>query len=165
VDAGGAATTVPLALADLVVDEHQLLEAAAHGLDAVVLSAGASGDVELQVRVGAARLLGLDSLVRVGDEEELRRALWAGATLIGLSARASTRDDSGVLVALELAARVPPLVTAVAMAGTGLDPADVGRLAATRCDAVWARAGGARDAAGAWAALVDAARGPATRRP
>jgi indole-3-glycerol phosphate synthase len=160
VDAVRAATALPLLLDDLVVDEHQLLEAAVHGLDGVTLSVAAGSGVELQVRLTRARLLGLDALVRVTTTDEVRTALRAGATLLGLSAGAAPRPGSGVDAALELAPAVPALVTAVALAATALEPADLRRLAATRCGAVRVDAAAlGPDPAAALAALALAARG------
>jgi indole-3-glycerol phosphate synthase len=138
IDAARAVSTLPLLLSDLVVDDYQLLEAVAHGLDGVTLSATASDDVELQVRIGRARLLGLDPLVRVCDAEEMRRAWRAGATLLGLASQPLPRADAGVEAALARAGDVPPLATAVALAGAGLTADELRRLAATRCDALLA---------------------------
>jgi indole-3-glycerol phosphate synthase len=159
IDGTRAAVGLPLLLADLVVDEHQLLEAAVHGLDGVTLGAAACSEVELQVLVGQARLLGLDPLVRVAGEDELRRALRAGATLVGLARGPLPATDAGVLAALEQAAAVPPLVTAVALAGAELEPGDLHRLAATRCDAALADVPPGADPESVLAARLAAAGG------
>jgi indole-3-glycerol phosphate synthase len=155
-----AATSLPLLLADLVVDGYQLLEAAVRGADGALLAAALCSDVQLQVLVGQARLLGLDPLVVVRDEDELERAVTAGATLVaaddGAAAGAPAEDEA----LLALLAAVPPLVAAVAWRET-CAPARIARLWSGRCDAV--RVGGApagsTDPVAALAELVRAARG------
>jgi indole-3-glycerol phosphate synthase len=154
------ACALPILLDEVVVDEYQLLDAAVRGADGVRLVAGLATDVHLQVLASGARLLGLDPLVEVHDADELRRALQAGATLLGLGSREPDAAEPGLATALALLPRVPELVTAVAW-GAGRGAGDLAGLRATRCDAVLAGeellAG--PGAAAALAALATAARG------
>ncbi|HUK63587.1 MAG TPA: indole-3-glycerol phosphate synthase TrpC [Dongiaceae bacterium] len=130
-----AVTRLPLLLKDFVVDGYQLLDAAVRGADAVLLIAALLGEVRLQRLVGEAKMLGLDPLVEVHDAEELRIALRAGATLVGINNRDLRTLAVDPTVAPALVRQVPPLVTAVAESGIST-PADLARLRATRCDAV-----------------------------
>ena len=57
------------------------------GADAVLLIAAALSDAELLACAARAEQLGLAALVEVHDEEELTRALGAGAGLIGVNQR------------------------------------------------------------------------------
>ena len=134
VDAVRAAVGLPILLKDFVVDEYQLLDAAARGADGVLLLAALVSDVELQVLVSGARLLGLDPLVEVHDATELQRAVKAGATLVGINNRDLRTFAVDPATALGLLPLVPPLVTAVAESGLS-SPADLAALRATRCDA------------------------------
>jgi indole-3-glycerol phosphate synthase len=155
-----AACKLPVLLDDIVVDEYQLLDAAVRGADGVLLIAALCSDVQLQVLASRARLLGLDPLVEVRDADELRRALKAGSTLLGLGSREPDAAARGFASALELIPQVPPLVTAVAWSG-GSQPADLAPLRGTRCDAVLAGEAllASPDPAAALAALAVAARG------
>jgi indole-3-glycerol phosphate synthase len=112
------------------------------------------------VLASSARLLGLDPLVEVHDADELRRALQAGATLLGLGSREPDAAEPGLATALALLPRVPELVTAVAWSA-GLRAGDLAGLRATRCDAVLAgeEPFAGPGAAAALAALHAAARG------
>jgi indole-3-glycerol phosphate synthase len=73
-----AAVGLPLLLKDFVIDGYQVLDAAVRGADGVLLLASLLSDVQLQILITEARLLGLDALVEVHDEDELRPAIRAG---------------------------------------------------------------------------------------
>lgn len=81
------AVRAPLLRKDFIVHEYQLLEARAAGADAILLIVAALDDDELAALARAASDLGLASLVEVHDVEECRRALAAGATIIGVNNR------------------------------------------------------------------------------
>jgi len=125
----------PLLLKDFVLDSYQLLDAADRGADAVLLLVSLLSDVQLQRLIGEARLLGLDSLVEIHDEDELTRAVRAGATVVGINNRDLRTFQVDLDLSLRLLPRVPPLVTAVAESGLSTAD-DLARLRATRCDAV-----------------------------
>lgn len=129
------AVQVPLLLKDFVIDSYQLLDAAARGADGVLLLAALLSEVQTQRLIMEARLLGLDALVEVHDEDELRRAVRAGATLLGINNRDLHTFAVDLGTSLRLLPLVPPLVTAVAESGLST-PEDVARLRDTRCDAV-----------------------------
>jgi indole-3-glycerol phosphate synthase len=135
VDAVRPRTPLPILMKDFVVDPYQLLDAAARGADAVLLIAALLSGTLLQRLVSDARLLGLDALVEVHDEGELRAAIKAGATLVGINNRDLRTFEVDLDTSHRLLPAVPPLVTAVAESGLAR-PEDVARLRSTRCDAV-----------------------------
>lgn len=126
---------LPILLKDFVFDTYQLLDAATRGADGVLLLAILLSDVQLQRLISDARLLGLDSLVEVRDEDELRRAIRAGATLVGINHRDLRTFEVDLELSNRLLPLVPPLVTAVAESGISNGDA-LRRLRETRCDAV-----------------------------
>jgi indole-3-glycerol phosphate synthase len=130
-----AAVGIPLLLKDFVIDSYQILDAAVRGADGVLLLAALLSEVRLQRLISEARLLGLDALVEVHSEDELRGAVMAGATLVGVNNRDLRTFEVDLETSLRLIPRVPPLVTAVAESGLST-PADLARLRAIRCDAV-----------------------------
>ncbi|WP_409483141.1 indole-3-glycerol phosphate synthase TrpC [Arsenicicoccus dermatophilus] len=86
-DAVRARVDVPLLRKDFMVDPYQVWEARAHGADVVLLIVAA---LEQQVLISLrerAESLGMTALVEVHDEEEARRALDAGASVIGVNNR------------------------------------------------------------------------------
>lgn len=134
-DAVRPEVALPLLLKDFVVDPYQILDAAARGADAVLLLAALLSETEMNRFVTEARLLGLDALVEVHDEEELVRCLRAGATLVGVNNRNLRTLEVDLGVSVALMPHVPRLVTAVAESGLSR-PEDLARLRETRCDAV-----------------------------
>lgn len=81
-------TGLPILRKDFIIDPIQIYEAAIAGADAVLLIAGALDDAALvKLRAIAEDELRLDALVEVHTSEELRRALNAGAKIIGVNNR------------------------------------------------------------------------------
>jgi indole-3-glycerol phosphate synthase len=129
-----AAVALPILRKDFIVDRYQLLEARAWGADAVLLIVAALQQAELRTLVREADRLSLDAIVEVHDETEMRRAVDAGASIIGVNhrdLRTLTVDSS---VSERLIESLPGEVIAVAESGirTG---GDVARLSALGYDA------------------------------
>ena len=82
-----AALGVPALRKDFLVDVSQVWEARAAGAAAVLLIVAALDDPTLASLLDATADAGLDALVEVHDEEELRRAVDAGARIVGVNAR------------------------------------------------------------------------------
>src|SRR3954447_17767565 len=81
------AVGVPVLRKDFIVTAYQLFEARAAGADLVLLIVAALTDFELVCLVERAQSIGLTPLVEVHGPEEVRRAVDAGARLIGVNAR------------------------------------------------------------------------------
>jgi indole-3-glycerol phosphate synthase len=77
----------PLLRKDFTLHEVQIYQAALAGADAVLLIVAALNDGELTHLMKAADHCGIDALVEVHDEPELKRALTAGASFIGINNR------------------------------------------------------------------------------
>jgi len=128
------AVDLPLLRKDFIVNEYQIVEARAAGADAVLLIVAALDDETLVRLIGVAGAYGLASLVEVHDAQEVRRALAAGADIIGVNSRnLRTLEMSGTAFD-ELAALLPPPVTAVAESGIKSGE-DIARLRARRYQA------------------------------
>jgi indole-3-glycerol phosphate synthase len=82
-----AVVSTPLLRKDFIVDEYQLLEARAAGADAILLIVAALDDPTLTSLSCAAADLGLAALVEVHDTDECRRAIGAGARIVGVNNR------------------------------------------------------------------------------
>ncbi len=83
-----AIISLPLLRKDFIIDEIQIYEAAVLGADAVLLIVAALNDGTLaKLRATTEDKLGLDAVVEVHTSEELRRALGAGARIIGVNNR------------------------------------------------------------------------------
>jgi indole-3-glycerol phosphate synthase len=132
--AARAACELPLLCKDFVIDECQLDAARAFGADAVLLIVRCLEGNALPRLHAAARERELVPFVEVASEDEARRALDAGAELIGVNAR----DLDTLAMDAELAGRVlallPPELTRVHLSGLRT-PESVSRVAATAVDA------------------------------
>lgn len=118
------AVKIPLLRKDFIVDEYQLLEARAAGADAVLLIVAALDDLTLRSLSAAAAALGLAALVEVHGVDECRRAIDAGASIIGVNNR-NLRTLAVDLEASRTIARIlPPHVTGISESGLKT-PADL----------------------------------------
>lgn len=107
----------PVLRKDFVVDSYQIVEACVAGADAVLLIVAALEDTELSELNKTAENYGLDVLVEVHDEAELKRALKIGPALIGVNSR-DLRSFTVDLATIErLAPLVPDGVTIVGESG------------------------------------------------
>jgi indole-3-glycerol phosphate synthase len=103
-----AAVEVPLLRKDFIVDEFQILEAAAAGADAILLIVAALSGQELErLRSFAEDELGLDALVEIHDAGELQRAVDAGASVIGVNNRDLRSLEISLDTSRQLAAAKP----------------------------------------------------------
>lgn len=112
-----AAVKIPLLRKDFVIDEYQLLEARAAGADAILLIVAALTDGELRSLAGAASALGLAALVEVHSADECRRAIDAGAVIIGVNNRNLRTLEVDLQASETIAAMLPPSVIAISESG------------------------------------------------
>lgn len=111
------ATSLPLLRKDFTVDPYQVVEARAHGADCILLIVAALGDSELRDLSAVAGDEGLDVLVEVHDENELERALAAGARFVGVNNRNLHTFETTLETTVRLAALAPSDVTLVSESG------------------------------------------------
>jgi indole-3-glycerol phosphate synthase len=123
------AVDVPVLRKDFVVDAYQLLEARAAGADAVLLIVAALEQSDLVRLQSRAWELGLAALVEVHDDEELARAIDAGARLVGVNNRNLRTLTVDVGASDRLAAKLPAGVVGVSESGLQTR-SDLERLAA-----------------------------------
>src|SRR5688572_19192414 len=73
----------PILRKDFTIDEYQIVEAKSIGADAILLIAAVLSSDQINKLTGFAHSLGLEVLLEVHDEEELKSNLETGADLIG----------------------------------------------------------------------------------
>jgi len=111
------ATRIPCLRKDFIVHEVQLLEARAHGADAVLLIAAALRDDEMFLLFEKARGLALDVLCEIHDERELERAMSIGFDIIGVNSRDLRTFQVDAQAPLRLASKLPRNVLRIAESG------------------------------------------------
>jgi indole-3-glycerol phosphate synthase len=111
------AVDVPVLRKDFIVTSYQLWEARAAGADLALLIVAALDQNQLESLVERACSIGLTPLVEVHDEDEVERAVAAGARLVGVNARnlKTLEVDRGTFA--RLAPRMPDDVVLVAESG------------------------------------------------
>jgi indole-3-glycerol phosphate synthase len=130
-----AASGLPVLQKDFVVDTYQVYEARALGADAVLLIVRALSDPELRALLELTHGLQMEALVETHSADEVRRALNAGARVIGVN----NRDLDTLQTDVSLAPRLRPLVPAecVFVAESGVSTTEqIARLLEVGADAV-----------------------------
>jgi indole-3-glycerol phosphate synthase len=134
-DAVRARVEVPLLRKDFVISSYQVWEARAHGADLVLLIVAALDQNALVSLVERTESLGMTALVEVHDEDELVRALDAGARVVGVNARDLKTLEVDRSVFGRLAPSIPDTVVKIAESGVR-GPHDLLAYAAHGADAV-----------------------------
>ncbi len=129
------AVDTPLLRKDFVVTDYQLWEGRAAGADLALLIVAALTDTELARLLALASRLGLTCLVETHTASEVRRAVDAGAELIGVNNRNLKTLDVDLARFEELVGLLPSGTVAVAESGI-LTLADAQRMADAGADAV-----------------------------
>ena len=108
----------PLLRKDFIFDRYQVWEARAWGADAILLIASILEEDEMGDLMATALFLGMDALVEAHTEAEVKAALSAGASLIGIN----NRDLATFEVDLDTTRKLRPLVPAekVVVAESGI---------------------------------------------
>lgn len=109
--------TRPMIRKDFTVDEYQIYEAKLLGASAVLLICAILSEKELGQFLKMAHSLGLSALVEAHDEEEVARALRAGARIIGVNNRNLKDFTVDVKNSVRLRALIPPEVLYVSESG------------------------------------------------
>lgn len=99
--------SMPVLRKDFIIDEYQIYQARAIGADAVLLIASILSAEELKDFYETAKGLGLYCLVEVHSEEELEKAIYAGADIIGINNRDLDTFDIDIRTTQELAELIP----------------------------------------------------------
>lgn len=134
-DAVRRAVDVPVLRKDFIVSSYQLWEARAHGADLALLIVAALEQIALVSLVERAQSLGLTPVVECHTVEEVRRAVDAGARVIGVNARDLTTLEVDRKVFAKVVPYIPDGVVRIAESGVR-GPHDVIEYARAGADAV-----------------------------
>jgi indole-3-glycerol phosphate synthase len=115
-DARGA-SSLPVLRKDFTLDEDHVLEAAAHGADAILLIAAILKEREIRLLGELAAGYGIAVLVEVHDEGDLAKALDAGARIVGVNNRDLTTFAVSLETSLHLSPRIPAGVLKISESG------------------------------------------------
>jgi len=108
---------IPVLRKEFIIDPYQIYEARAANADAVLFIVRILTDAELKHYIQLARTLGMAALVETHTEDEILRAIDAGAHIIGVNNRDLDTLEVDVETSMRLRRRVPGGNTLVSESG------------------------------------------------
>jgi indole-3-glycerol phosphate synthase len=112
-----AATKLPMLYKEFVIDPRQVFHAEALGASAVLLIVAALNDAELTSFIQLTRSCGMTPLVEVHTDEEMKRAMGAGAECIGMNNRNLKTFETKLETTLALRELAPRECTLISESG------------------------------------------------
>ncbi len=131
----GKVTSLPILRKDFILTPYQVCEAREKGASSVLLITRVLEDYELRELITLSRRLQMEPLVEIHDEEDLEKAMRAGAHVIGIN----NRDLETLQVDLAVTERLAPLIPTplIRVSESGIKNIhDVKRLGALELDAL-----------------------------
>ncbi|MEP6734386.1 MAG: indole-3-glycerol phosphate synthase TrpC [Chryseolinea sp.] len=107
----------PILRKDFTIDEYQIIEAKSIGADAILLIAAALTPSEIKTFTSLAHSLGLQVLLEVHNEDELKVNIGADADLIGVNNRNLKTFELSIEISKSLAELIPKGVVKVSESG------------------------------------------------
>ena len=129
------AVALPVLRKDFTVSENDILDAVEAGASAVLLIVAALSDEELTSFIELTNSCGIDALVEVHDELEAKRAIDAGALIVGVNQRDLRTFEVDPDHAASVLASLPRDCLTICESGLS-DTSDVERAAQVGFDAV-----------------------------
>ena len=111
------AVDIPVLCKDFVIDEFQIYEARSMGADMILLIASVLSVEEMRRFKEIANELGMQCLCEIHNEQELKKAVEAGAQIIGINNRNLQDFSINLNLAEELADQIPENCIKVAESG------------------------------------------------
>ncbi|MEI9921821.1 MAG: indole-3-glycerol phosphate synthase TrpC [Bacteroidota bacterium] len=117
----------PILRKDFTIDEYQIIEAKSIGADAILLIAAVLEPKTAEKLAAFAHSLGLEVLLEVHDEDELKRSLGVDSDLVGVNNRSLKTFEVSIDVSKRLAQMIPAGKVKVSESGLS-DPAVIAEL-------------------------------------
>jgi len=128
-EAARSAVEIPVLRKDFTIDDFHVIEAAAHGADAILLIAAVLDERAMRRFRELAASFGMAALVEVHDAAELDPAIGSGAEIIGVNNRNLNTFEVSLETSLRLAEKIPAGKVKVSESGIH-SGADIEKLAA-----------------------------------
>lgn len=126
---------IPLLRKDFIIDEYQIFEAKANGADAILLIAEVLSQNQINELTGAAKECGVEVLLEIHSESQLKKIDFAKNNLVGINNRNLETFNVELAAALELSKLIPKDVVLVAESGINTI-ADIEKICVTNISAV-----------------------------
>ncbi|PIB26383.1 indole-3-glycerol phosphate synthase [Maribacter sp. 4U21] len=102
-----ASVMMPLLRKEFIVSEYQILEAKAFGADAILLIAAVLTKAEIKAFSEFAKSLGLDVLLEVHNQEELRKSVMPSLDMLGVNNRNLKTFEVSLETSKSLSIQIP----------------------------------------------------------
>ena len=102
-----ASCNLPLLRKEFIIDYYQILEAKAHGADAILLIAAILTTAEIKQFSEFAKSLGLDVLLEVHNEEELHKSIMPSIDMLGVNNRNLKTFEVSLKTSKSLSSLIP----------------------------------------------------------
>jgi indole-3-glycerol phosphate synthase len=127
--------SIPLLRKDFIFDEYQIYESAAYGADAVLLIAALLEKETFENFLELSERLKLGCLVEAHNEDELFKAMLAGAKIIGINNRDLNTFETNTDTTRRLRMLIPDEITVVSESGINSKD-DIKKMKECKVDAV-----------------------------
>lgn len=117
-----ATTSLPILRKEFIIDEYQIIEAKAHGADAILLIAAILSKDEIKSLSEIAQSLALEVLLEVHNLEELNQSIIPNLDMIGVNNRNLKTFEVNLEYSKELANHIPKEF--VKISESGIDTVD-----------------------------------------
>jgi len=107
----------PILRKDFVIDEYQIIEAKSIGADAILLIAAVLAAEKVKTLAAFAHALGLEVLLEVHDEAEVRDNIYTQADLIGVNNRNLKTFEVSIETSKRLSGLIPEGIVKVSESG------------------------------------------------
>lgn len=112
-----ASCNLPLLRKEFIIDYYQILEAKAHGADAILLIAAILTTAEIKQFSEFAKSLGLDVLLEVHNEEELHKSIMPSIDMLGVNNRNLKTFEVSLETSKSLSSLIPDEFVKVSESG------------------------------------------------
>lgn len=112
-----AVVSLPVLRKDFIISEYQVYESRVLGADAVLLIASILDDYNLRKLIRLSANLGMDALVEVHDQSDLKKTLAAEANLVGINNRNLRTFEVNLSTTLQMIDQIPEGVLIVSESG------------------------------------------------
>nr|WP_288932063.1 indole-3-glycerol phosphate synthase TrpC [uncultured Allomuricauda sp.] len=102
-----ASTNIPILRKEFIIDEYQIVEAKAYGADVILLIAAILTREEIKTLSELAKDLGLDVLLEVHNEEELKKSLMPSLDMLGVNNRNLKSFEVDLEISKSLSKKIP----------------------------------------------------------
>ena len=117
-------TTIPVLRKDFIIDETQIYESRIAGADAILLIVRILTDAQLSSFLKKAADLGLAVLVEAHSKEEAKRAMSAGAAIIGINNRDLSNFNVDIGITIDILNSLPEIKDQSIVSESGITSKD-----------------------------------------